>query len=185
MKTFFWFVFHFSLLVITKQDKKQLNCDGFPIKQKNFTVPWCLLRIYFQNFFLKKSGMGRRKDMGSRCFHMKLELKIFLYLQKFLKCKEKTAIILPESPCKHRYSSVPSKRQQKNISKKNTEIYDCMFSCHVLLSEWIHTLYMAECQGISCSKQSKLLWVGVPLQSFKLQISRLFQARISLTFRQL
>ena len=35
------------------------------------------------------------------------------------------------------------------------------------------------------SLQTKWLWVRVQLQSLKLQISRLFRVRISLTFRQL
>ena len=29
----------------------------------------------------------------------------------------------------------------------------CMFlSCHVPISEWIHSLYLSECQGTLCSK---------------------------------
>ena len=36
--------------------------------------------------------------------------------------------------------------------------FDCMFlSCHVHISEWIRTLYLPECQGISCSKQARYL----------------------------
>ena len=32
--------------------------------------------------------------------------------------------------------------------------FDCMFlSCHVRVSEWIHTLKLPECQGTPCSKQ--------------------------------
>ena len=32
--------------------------------------------------------------------------------------------------------------------------FDCMFlSCHVRVSEWIHTLQFPECQGTPCSKQ--------------------------------
>ena len=38
---------------------------------------------------------------------------------------------------------------------------------------------------LSVRLRSKWLWVRVQLQSLKLQISRLFQARSSLTFRQL
>ena len=38
---------------------------------------------------------------------------------------------------------------------------------------------------LSVRLRIKWLWVRVPLQSLKLQISRLFQARSSLTFRQL
>ena len=35
---------------------------------------------------------------------------------------------------------------------------DCMFlSCHVRVSEWIHTLYLPECQGTPCSKQARYL----------------------------
>ena len=34
------------------------------------------------------------------------------------------------------------------------KMIDCMFlSCHVRISEWIHTLYLPECQGTPCSKQ--------------------------------
>ena len=44
---------------------------------------------------------------------------------------------------------------------KKTKIfwsYDCMFlSCHVRVSEWIHTLYLPECQGTPCSKQARYL----------------------------
>ena len=36
----------------------------------------------------------------------------------------------------------------------------CMFlSCHVRVSEWIHTLYLPECQGTLCSKQARNLEV--------------------------
>ena len=38
---------------------------------------------------------------------------------------------------------------------------------------------------LSVRLRIKWLWVRVPLQSLKLQISRLFRARSSLTFRQL
>ena len=41
--------------------------------------------------------------------------------------------------------------------------FDCMFlSCHVPVSEWIHTLYLPECQGTPCSKQARnleLMWL--------------------------
>ena len=30
-------------------------------------------------------------------------------------------------------------------------------SCHVRVSEWIHTLYLPECQGTPCSKQARNL----------------------------
>ena len=30
-------------------------------------------------------------------------------------------------------------------------------SCHVCISEWIHTLHLRECQGTSCSKQARYL----------------------------
>ena len=54
--------------------------------------------------------------------------------------------------------------------------YNCMFlSCHIRVSEWIHTLKLAECQGTPCSKQAR------NLQSLKLQIWRLWTF---LTFRQ-
>ena len=33
--------------------------------------------------------------------------------------------------------------------------FDCMFlSCHARVSEWIHVLYLSECQGAPCSKQA-------------------------------
>ena len=36
--------------------------------------------------------------------------------------------------------------------------FDCLFlSCHIPVSEWIHTLYLLECQGTSCSKQVRNL----------------------------
>ena len=36
--------------------------------------------------------------------------------------------------------------------------FDCMFlSCHVRISEWIHTLQLPECQRTPCSKQSRIL----------------------------
>ena len=36
--------------------------------------------------------------------------------------------------------------------------FDCAFlSCHVRVSEWIHTLYLPECQGTPCSKQARNL----------------------------
>ena len=41
--------------------------------------------------------------------------------------------------------------------------FDCMFlSCHVRISEWIHTLYFPECPGSPCSKQAwfpKVMWL--------------------------
>ena len=41
--------------------------------------------------------------------------------------------------------------------------FNCMlFSCHVRLSEWIHTLYLLECQGTSCSKQARYLKFNWP-----------------------
>ena len=39
--------------------------------------------------------------------------------------------------------------------------------------------------ALSVPLPTKLRWVQVPLQSLKLQISRMFRARSSLTFRQL
>ena len=30
-------------------------------------------------------------------------------------------------------------------------------SCHVCISEWVHTLYLPECQGTPCSKQARYL----------------------------
>ena len=42
------------------------------------------------------------------------------------------------------------------------DAFDCMFlSCHVRVSEWIHSLYSPECQGTPCSKQAphlKFMW---------------------------
>ena len=36
--------------------------------------------------------------------------------------------------------------------------FDCMFlSCHVHVSEWIHALYLPECQGTPSSKQAQYL----------------------------
>ena len=36
--------------------------------------------------------------------------------------------------------------------------FDCMFlSCHVRVSEWIHTLYLPEFQGTPCTKQARIL----------------------------
>ena len=35
--------------------------------------------------------------------------------------------------------------------------YWMFLSCHVRLSEWIHTLYLPECQGTPCSKQARNL----------------------------
>ena len=38
--------------------------------------------------------------------------------------------------------------------------FDCMcLSCHVRVSEWIHTLELHECQGTPCSKQARNLRV--------------------------
>ena len=57
-------------------------------------------------------------------------------------------------------------------------LFDCMLlSCHVRISEWTHTLYLPECKGTLCSKQTRYLkfkWLQrdsnpqplrVPLQS--------------------
>ena len=33
-------------------------------------------------------------------------------------------------------------------------VFDCMFLCHVRVSEWIYTLHLPECQGTPCSKQA-------------------------------
>ena len=36
--------------------------------------------------------------------------------------------------------------------------FDCIFlSCYVRISDWIHTLYLPECQGSPCSKQARCL----------------------------
>ena len=36
--------------------------------------------------------------------------------------------------------------------------FDCMFlSCHVCISEWIHTLQLPDCEGTGCSKQVQKL----------------------------
>ena len=47
------------------------------------------------------------------------------------------------------------------LSKLEKEVFsDCMFlSCHVRVSEWIHTLKLPECQGTPCSKQARNLKV--------------------------
>ena len=41
--------------------------------------------------------------------------------------------------------------------------FDCMLlSCHLCILEWIHTLYLPECQGTYCSKQvwyMKVKWL--------------------------
>ena len=39
----------------------------------------------------------------------------------------------------------------------NTCKTDCMLLCHVLVSEWIYTLELPECQGTSSSKQARHL----------------------------
>ena len=58
-------------------------------------------------------------------------------------------------------------------------------SCHVRVSEWIHTLYLSECQGTSCSKQARSLkfkwlqldsnpkpqWLSVRLQTKRFWVS--------------
>ena len=36
-----------------------------------------------------------------------------------------------------------------------TEKMDSILSCHVRVSEWIHTLLLTECQGTPCSKQAR------------------------------
>ena len=34
--------------------------------------------------------------------------------------------------------------------------FDCiLLSCHVRVSEWLHALYLLECQGTPCSKQAQ------------------------------
>ena len=54
-------------------------------------------------------------------------------------------------------------------------IFDCIINLdEASLAKWL-----------SVRLRTKWLWVRVPLQSLKLQISRLFRARCSLTFRQL
>ena len=38
--------------------------------------------------------------------------------------------------------------------------FDCMLlSCHIPVSEWLHTLYLPQCQGTPCSKQARNLKV--------------------------
>ena len=73
------------------------------------------------------------------------------------------------------------------------DAFDCMFlSCHVHVSEWIHTLNVKErlaqrrreiwwnlAKRLSVRSWTKWLWVRVQLQSLKLQISRLLRARNS------
>ena len=40
-------------------------------------------------------------------------------------------------------------------------------SCHVRVSEWIHTLSLPECQGTPCSKQARNLKVKVTATGFE------------------
>ena len=49
----------------------------------------------------------------------------------------------------------------------NKNHHDCMFlSCHVRVSEWIHTLQLPECQRTPCSKQAQnLRFKGLRLNS--------------------
>ena len=43
-------------------------------------------------------------------------------------------------------------------SLRKTKLTDCIFlSCHARVSDWIHTLWLPECQGTLCSKQSRNL----------------------------
>ena len=54
---------------------------------------------------------------------------------------------------------------------------DCMIlSCHVGVSEWIHTLSLPECQGTpSAHLKTKELWVPVQLQSLNLWMLSFFR----------
>ena len=46
----------------------------------------------------------------------------------------------------------------KRYARKHKTDTDCMFmSCHVGVSEWIHTPWFPECQGTPCSKQARNL----------------------------
>ena len=57
------------------------------------------------------------------------------------------------------------------------------------LNRWQSSISNDDCNGIRTHnhlvRKRKLLWVRIPLQSLKLQISRLFRARSFLIFRQL
>ena len=52
-----------------------------------------------------------------------------------------------------------NKQKSKNLlQEKNYTGIDCMFfSCHVRISEPIHTLYLPQCQETPCSKQKRYL----------------------------
>ena len=63
---------------------------------------------------------------------------------------------------------------QAHERKKRIEKSDCMFlSCHVRVSEWIHTIYLSEYKGNLCSKHTQYLkfkwlqrdWNQQPLSS--------------------
>ena len=52
--------------------------------------------------------------------------------------------------------------------------FDCMFllSCHVRVSEWIHTLQLPECKGTPCSKQERYLKFVYELSGCGTQVTK-------------
>ena len=59
---------------------------------------------------------------------------------------------------KRKSGSQEAVRWHKKNMFLTTKENNCMFlSCHVRVSEWIHMLYLPECQGTPCSKQARYL----------------------------
>ena len=67
----------------------------------------------------------------------------------------------------HNHLAKPAKWLSCFVSTYLYGVFDCMFlSCHVRVSEWIHTLWLPECQGTPWSKQARnLKFKWLPLDS--------------------
>ena len=98
-------------------------------------------------------------------FQNKFTLYICLKVKKLLGRKSLDIWSLSDSQCTRTDNNLVPKRTLNHLAKLgkwlsydvSTYMYgafDCMFlSSHICISEWIHTLYLPQCQGARCSKQ--------------------------------
>ena len=132
--------------------------------------------VSFLRSFLLRIAAISLKSLTVSCYHVTFvfQSKSILYIS--LNVKE----LLAQNKCKvwslsdcsrtPTYNHLVHKRTLNHLAKLakwlscvvSTYLYgafDCMFSsCHIRVLEWMHTLYLPECQGIPCSKLAPNIW---------------------------
>ena len=104
-------------------------------------------------------------------FQNKSTLYSFLYVKELLPRSRREIWRSSECNWCRNPNNLVLKRTLNHLAKlakwlscvRSTYLYrefDCMsLSCHIRVSEWIHTLWLPECQGSRCSKQARNLQV--------------------------